>query len=134
MDDILKLQEMFENGEIDEEELSFEQVEQLYDLYNKQLKEIEKDTRETVRQFANVVFELICSIIAPYCRVKEKDVRLNTLVIAESEKNTYRTIKMLREIESVFKISISADEADSICVAEDILDLVLEKKDIMKLI
>lgn len=70
-EDILKLQTMFEKGEISETDLTEQEKEQLCELYEKQCKDIENDTRKTLRKLSMTFFEIIANIVERHCDVKK---------------------------------------------------------------
>lgn len=133
MDDILKLQTMFENGEISETDLTEQEIEQLFELYNKQCKDIENDTRKTLRKLSMTFFEIIVNIVERNCDIKKSDIRLNTPVRWELGKYSHPRARMFSEIESAFSISISSEEAEFAHTVEDLLNLVLRKKGVLDL-
>lgn len=133
MDDILKLQMMFENGEISETDLTEQEIEQLCELYDKQCKDIENDTRKTLRKLSMTFFEIIVNIVEHHCEVKKSDIRLNTPVRWKLGKYSHPRRKMFSEIESAFSISISNEEAENARTVEDLLNLVLQKKGVLDL-
>ncbi len=133
MDDILKLQTMFENGDISETDLSEHEKEQLCELYEKQCKDIENDTRKTLRKLCMIFLEIIVNIVERYCDVKKGDIRLNTPIRWELGRYSHPRRKMFSEVESAFSISISNEEAENACTVEDLLNLVLQKKGVLDL-
>ena len=132
-DDILKLQTMFESGEISETDLTEQEKEQLCELYEKQCKDIENDTRKTLRKLSMTFFEIIANIVERHCDVKKSDIRLNTPIRWELGKYSHPRRKMFGEVESAFSILISNEEAENVCTVEDLLNLVLEKKGVLDL-
>ena len=133
MDDILKLQTMFENGEISETDLTEQEIEQLCELYDKQCKDIENDTRKTLRKLSMTFFEIVINIVERHCDVKKSDIRLNTPVRWKLGKYSHPRARMFSEIESAFSISISSEEAEHARTVEDLLNLVLQKKGVLDL-
>ena len=130
---MLILQVLYERGEISEDDLTEQENEQLFKLYEKQCKDIENDTRKTLRKLSMTFFEIIANIVERHCDVKKSDIRLNTPVRWELGKYSHPRRKMLGEVESAFSILISNEEAENVCTVEDLLNLVLEKKGVLDL-
>ena len=130
---MLILQVLYERGEISEDDLTEQEKEQLFKLYEKQCKDIENDTRKTLRKLSMTFFEIIANIVERHCDVKKSDIRLNTPVRWELGKYSHPRRKMLGEVESAFSILISNEEAENVCTVEDLLNLVLEKKGVLDL-
>ena len=57
----LILQVLYERGEISEDDLTEQEKEQLCELYEKQCKDIENDTRKTLRKLSMTFFEIIAN-------------------------------------------------------------------------
>jgi len=129
----LILQVLYERGEISEDDLTEQEKEQLCELYEKQCKDIENDTRKTLRKLSMTFFEIIANIVERHCDVKKSDIRLNTPVRWELGKYSHPRWKMFGEVESAFSILISNEEAENVCTVEDLLNLVLEKKGVLDL-
>ena len=129
----LILQVLYERGEISEDDLTEQEKEQLCELYEKQCKDIENDTRKTLRKLSMTFFEIIANIVERHCDVKKSDIRLNTPVRWELGKYSHPRRKMFGEVESAFSILISNEEAENVCTVEDLLNLVLEKKGVLDL-
>lgn len=133
MDDILKLQMMFENGEISETELTEQEKEQLCELYEKQCKDIENDTHRTLKKLSKIFFEIIANIVARHTKIRVSKICLSTPMCYEPKLSSCVKEKIIEEVEKSFEISIGAQEKEEVYTVEDLLDIVIREKGLLDL-
>lgn len=131
--EILELQTRFENGKVLESELSEEDIEQLYDLYKKQCKEIEDDTHRTLKKLSKIFFEIIANIVARHTKIKVLKICLSTPMCYEPKLSSCVKEKIISEVEKSFEISIGDQEKKEAYTVEDLLDIVIREKGLLDL-
>lgn len=131
--EILELQTRFENGEVLESELSDEDIEQLYDLYEKQCKDLENDTHRTLKKLPKIFFEIIANIVARHTKIRASKISLSTPMCYEPKLSSCVKKKIIDDVEKSFEISIRAQEKEEVYTVEDLLDIVIREKGLLDL-
>lgn len=131
--EILELQTRFENGNVLEPELSDEDIEQLYELYEKQCKDIENDTHRTLKKLSKIFFEIIANVVAHHTKIKVSKISLSTPMCYDPKLSSCVKKKIISEVEKSFEISIGAQEKEEAYTVEDLLDIVIREKGLLDL-